>query len=345
MLATKSENYIDLIKQGKLKSLPAMNLQGRRDSEPNPDQKVDNHLQIKLELDFELNNKSASKFEFTTPSLDFKEHSLVLQSQLTLLKEILKSYPSTNLKLGQDYLTIFNKLTKPRQKRMKPEFLQEPMKSDHSFDITLSNTEKSLYFYFRGELYRLIRSFNEAKQNLERSIKLNPRNEDAWYAMGKLLISLNQVDEAREAFEFILDLKSTNHRVYYRLAQIQQLVGGVNTIDLYKQSVRIEPRFAKGWFGLGIAMFNQYQESENLQDVRMCISALNQAEKLGFQDLKLNETRGKCYQLLDKIDFAILDYSASQDKTLKRQCANLLKYKRELSKIVVKRLIDFPTRN
>ena len=297
----------------------------------------DNHKQIKLELDFELNNKSIAKFTYTTPSLDFLEHSKLLSSQLTLLKQILKSYPNTNSKLGQDFLTIFNKLTKPPQKRMKPELPREDLVSDHDFDPTLSNPQKSLYFYFRGELYRLIDKFEEAKYNLERSIKLNPRSLDSWYSMGKLLVSTNHLDQAKEAFQFMLDLDSSNCRACYRLGYVEQkLSNAAASIEMYKNSVRIDPKFSKGWFGLGLSLFELYHTTENLQDVRLAVSALNQAEKLGLKRAELNIARARCYQLLDKIDECILDYSMeSSEKSIKRHCANLLKYKRELMKTTV----------
>ena len=298
----------------------------------------ESQMEIALEMDFELKNKAATKFTFTTPSLDFLEHSELLRSQLLLLKQIIKSFPTKSIQLRHEYLTIFNKLTRPPQKRIKPEVVGE-LSSTHDFDPTLSNSQKSLYFYLRGELLRLINRFKESKYNLERSIKLNPLSQESWNALGKLYMKMERFEDSMEAFEFILRIDPNNYKAYYRLGQIQQILGRdiEKCIKLYKQNVRLESTYSKGWLGLGLALVQKFMKSMNLQDARLAIAALSQSEKLGCKSQELFEKRAHCFQYLDKIDESIADFLrfGNSNKVVKRHCANLQKYKRELTKEIV----------
>lgn len=88
---------------------------------------------------------------------------------------------------------------------------------------------------------------------LEKILKDDPSNANAWVALGNIYFDLNQNEKAIEAYKKGLELNSKQPdvwsdlgTVYFRLQQYDQ------SIEQFKKAIEINPKHAKAFYNLGV---------------------------------------------------------------------------------------------
>jgi tetratricopeptide (TPR) repeat protein len=154
----------------------------------------------------------------TTPQLDFDRNFLILSSVVDQLYSIRSSYGTatakTNITLDETIekaarcsLILLNKLTK-RQKMIHGDCLETKIIhiSTHSFDPTLSTSQKSRYYYIRGKILNVFQFFNESAEiNLQKATKLDPTLIDAWIQLGESYYKKGNHQSAMFCFQWGLE--------------------------------------------------------------------------------------------------------------------------------------------
>lgn len=167
----------------------------------------------------------------TTPKLDFNRNYCILNEVVSRLYEIRTSIHSEtalhSMNLGEALekaarrcLQLLNRLTKNRPaKRSKPKTLQDEQDKDnefetdkkikidlistHSFDPTLSSSQKAQYYTLRGKILNVFDGFSEqAEYNLQKATKLDPNLIEAWIHLGESYYKKRDLNSAEYCFRW-----------------------------------------------------------------------------------------------------------------------------------------------
>lgn len=89
-----------------------------------------------------------------------------------------------------------------------------------------------------GLNYVLLNDYGDAIKWLEKAVTLDNRNEEAWYYLGRAYYTRARLDEARKAFQSVLDLDPSNARAENNLGLIFETEGKpVDAIEAYRQAI------------------------------------------------------------------------------------------------------------
>jgi tetratricopeptide (TPR) repeat protein len=86
--------------------------------------------------------------------------------------------------------------------------------------------------------YALLNDYPDAIKWLEKAASMNSRNIDIWYYLGRAYYTVARLDEARKAFEAVLDLDPRNVRAENNLGLIHESSGEpVAAIEAYRRAI------------------------------------------------------------------------------------------------------------
>jgi tetratricopeptide (TPR) repeat protein len=292
--------------------------------------------------------------KFTTPSLDYKIHSKQLEEYVDLLFSYRKKLQETTvektimIKLVYDFLVIFNTITSIKkrnsnilQKVVTEEDLDEI--STHDFDPTLSNSQRAKYHFLRGKVLNIFESYHPgALDNLSKSVKLDPYSIEAWKELGECFWYKGDLEQSQNCFEYILDLNENQPQALVLLSMVKRRAGSVasdfvESIQLCKKALEMDPGFIEAWVGLGSTYMALYFKlTHNINDLYRALEAYDKA--IGSTNPDLYYSRAIIHQYLENVEDAIVDLkkAAVLDKSLETRCkhaiVNMKKYLRELVK-------------
>lgn len=105
--------------------------------------------------------------------------------------------------------------------------------------------------YNVGILYEKIKDFKKAKKAYKKAIKISPQ-EDFYYNLGEVLISLEEWDEAIEAFKTVLQTDSKDGNCYFNLGLCYYNKDEMNlATDNFQKSIELNPKDMFAHFYLG----------------------------------------------------------------------------------------------
>ena len=120
---------------------------------------------------------------FTTPSLDFNNHSKELEELVDKLYKFKSIEKDTQVvkELQEETLKRFNFLVLERNSRLKKTH------GSDKFDPTLSSKQKGKYHYLRGRILDLdeFSWSREAEEDFTRGLKFYPGLKEAWSCLGE----------------------------------------------------------------------------------------------------------------------------------------------------------------
>ena len=94
--------------------------------------------------------------------------------------------------------------------------------------------------------------FDAARDDLQSAIQINPRIAGYHEKLGTVLMELEQWDQAREAFEAALAVDENLFKAYYKLGQIYERQDDAqHALESYTAAVQHGPRFIEAYRSLG----------------------------------------------------------------------------------------------
>jgi tetratricopeptide (TPR) repeat protein len=303
---------------------------------------------------------------FTTPSLDFKSHSLQLEdyvNQLYLYRATLQTETIDHDRkqilscLVYDFLQLFNNITTAQRKSRNPK--DQPISqhndfnslkeedldtiSTHDFDPTLSNSQRAKYHYIRGKVLNIFESYHKgAEENLSKCVKLDPYFIPAWKQLGESFWNKGDLEQSQNCFEFILDLDENQADVLGFLAMVKRRNGASasdfgESIRLCKKAIEVDPEYIEAWVGLGSTFMALYFKlTHDIKDLHRALEAYDNA--IGSTNPDLYYSRAIIHQYLENIDESISDLKKTSelDRNLEFRCKhtilNMKKYVREVGR-------------
>lgn len=139
----------------------------------------------------------------------------------------------------------------------------------------IQNLEKSLELNpkdadvhaFLGIVYLLLSDFEGAEKEMEEALKLNPYLTDARNSLGAVYMKTGRGEEARAAFEEALKDRtySSPEKILYNLGTLHlEAKRYPEALDAFQRAVGSNSAYAKGYFGLG----QTYAETGKIEDAR-----------------------------------------------------------------------------
>lgn len=180
--------------------------QGSRRNDLNKLQKA--HRLMPKEPDFTAALAETSALEY------LNQQNKVLGEQAIVLAETVKSQNPVHLKFVKSYVRVYLTLS-----QVNPAFLNDAAQ-ELIRGTQLSPTDPKLR-YNLGLIYIQLENPAEAEKHLKAAITLKPNYDTARYALGMFYENQNQIQKAREQYQYILDFISPqNQNVLDRLKNL-----------------------------------------------------------------------------------------------------------------------------
>jgi protein O-GlcNAc transferase len=110
---------------------------------------------------------------------------------------------------------------------------------------------------FLGVVYLLLSDFPQAEKELEEALKLNPYLTDAKNSLGAVYMKTDRPEKAQGMFEDALKDKtySNPEKILYNLGTLHlDAKRYPEALDAFHRAVAANPGYAKGYFGMGLAL-------------------------------------------------------------------------------------------
>jgi len=94
----------------------------------------------------------------------------------------------------------------------------------------------------------------------------HPNNDSAWTVKGKILYSMKDYLEAKEAYKKALELNPENFQALYTLGKFAREEGDNETaMNYYQQAIEINPHYARIYTGMTIIEFERGHSQKALE--------------------------------------------------------------------------------
>ena len=131
--------------------------------------------------------------------------------------------------------------------------------------------ERPIYVYWLGKLDYDDHRYEEADEELRRSLALDPRSARAWDSLGLTFDMQGHADQARTAFEKAATLNREQphpspwppHDLGYWLFRMNQIQDAEAAL---RESLRYDPAFAQGHYHLGRTLEKEGRDSEAITE-------------------------------------------------------------------------------
>jgi tetratricopeptide (TPR) repeat protein len=179
---------------------------------------------------------------------------------------------------------------------------------------TDSTLQKFCYIY-RAFSYNGLLKYNEAIQDLDKAVALDPGDLASYTDRGKTKAYANKLEEARSDFLFILTKDSTDTQgqaALYYLAKIEyQLRNMPGSIKYYDKLILLLPGDAELYFNLGAAKGSMLNPAEAIKDydqaIRIDPKYREAYANRGVEKINLLTTKGNIQPTKDQTADACLD--------------------------------------
>jgi tetratricopeptide (TPR) repeat protein len=150
--------------------------------------------------------------------------------------------------------------------------------------------------------YVLVNDYPNAIKWLEEAVKRDPKNEDAWYYLGRAYYTKARMGEARKAFETILTINPRSVKAENNLGLIFENEGKIaDALNAYRTAIAWQENIPhpseQPYVNLGNLLMEQGQ-------VRDAIGPLEKAVSLAPNDAYCHMTLGMAYRQLGQLEKA-----------------------------------------
>ncbi len=143
--------------------------------------------------------------------------------------------------------------------------------------------------------------WQEAVDQLQRCLKLNPNFDNAMTGLARALDKLGHADDARTWLEKAVSINPQNYRAWYETGLLDAVSNPAAALSSYQEAVAVQPNFYPGQRELGMALFNQ-------KDYVAAAPHLEKAITLGLEDAHLHNYLGICYSRTNRLEKAVRNY-------------------------------------
>mgnify|MGYP001194154222 FL=1 len=122
-------------------------------------------------------------------------------------------------------------------------------------------------YYYLGNLKISLNKFKDAEDNFRKAIELKPDFFQAQMNLANTLKELNKLQESEEIYKKVTKSEATHYKAYFNLGCLYQQLGRLKEAEenFYK-AIRIKPDFFQAYMNLGSVLKNLYKfnEAENI---------------------------------------------------------------------------------
>jgi tetratricopeptide (TPR) repeat protein len=180
--------------------------------------------------------------------------------------------------------------------------LQEYKKALPVCEKSFTNRENSVNYYLNGIVLDNLGNTADAEKSLKKSIAKDKKNEDAYIAYADLLIRVNKLDEAKENCEALLKVNPGNTNAYIERSKIYvKRLDYPTAINDISKAIIMKPDDDQLFFirGQYYQQFTQYQNAIN--DYNKVLMLNNKNAEAFYQ-------RASCYEQVANFKAAVKDY-------------------------------------
>ncbi|ANN63462.1 hypothetical protein SZ47_09765 [Brachyspira hyodysenteriae] len=213
--------------------------------------------------------------------------------------------------------------------------LYEEAIEDFNKIIELNPKDRDAYF-FRGLTKTGLKLYEEAIEDFNEAIKLNLKNWESYFARGVSKSSLKLYEEAIEDFNKSIELNSDNEEAYFNrgIAKVK-LARYEEAIVDFNKTIKLNPKNEKAYFNRGIAKIESKKYGKDIEDFNKAIELNPDNEEAYFN-------RGIAKVKLARYEEAIVDFNKSIELNPKNEKAY---FNRGIAKIKLARyeeaIVDF----
>lgn len=128
---------------------------------------------------------------------------------------------------------------------------------------------------YLGVVYLLLSDYQHAERELEEALKLNPYLTDARNSLGAVYMKTGRAERARAAFDEALRDKTypSPEKILYNIGTLQlEEKHPSEALETFRRAVAANPAYAKGYFGLGLALSQAGRREDAVENFRKVIS-------------------------------------------------------------------------
>ena len=130
--------------------------------------------------------------------------------------------------------------------------------------------------------------FGRANECFSGILDQSPDEPNALHMMGVIARKQNQLDAAEKYFRRSLNAEQRQPQVLNNLANLIRGMGRVEeAIGLYEKAVRMEPRFADGWFNLGLTYQGRAEHPAAIDALKKVSSVQTRLLTMGREECEL----------------------------------------------------------
>ncbi|MCZ9850025.1 tetratricopeptide repeat protein [Brachyspira hyodysenteriae] len=213
--------------------------------------------------------------------------------------------------------------------------LYEEAIEDFNKIIELNPKDRDAYF-FRGLTKTGLKLYEEAIEDFNKIIELNPKDRDAYFFRGLTKTGLKLYEEAIEDFNEAIKLNLKNWESYFaRGVSKSSLKLYEEAIVDFNKTIKLNPKNEKAYFNRGIAKIESKKYGKDIEDFNKAIELNPDNEEAYFN-------RGIAKVKLARYEEAIVDFNKSIELNPKNEKAY---FNRGIEKIKLARyeeaIVDF----
>lgn len=154
---------------------------------------------------------------------------------------------------------------------------------DDNLTLKKYKSKEANMYYMIGYSYWQLKRFDTAIPYMEKANELDETNEEYKQVMGRLYYIVKEFDKSRKCYEAVLKLNDKNEKAYYNLGLIclkQTPMDTKKAKEYFNKAIDLYPEYAMAYAGMSMAYyFEDNKEKTNY--------FLNKAIKYGFNDLPI----------------------------------------------------------
>jgi tetratricopeptide (TPR) repeat protein len=158
--------------------------------------------------------------------------------------------------------------------------------------------------FLLGESALRRQNWNQAAEQLQRCLALNPNFDNAMTGLARALAKLGRIDEAKDWLQKALQSNPQNYRAWYQQGLLVTGSDPAAAQAAYERTIAIQPNFFAGQRELGMLLFQQ-------KNYDAAAPHLEKAIGLGLEDARLHNYLGICYSQMNRLPLAIKSYRAA----------------------------------
>ncbi len=172
--------------------------------------------------------------------------------------------------------------------------------------------------FLLGESALRRQSWEQAAEQLQQCLELNPSFDNAMTGLARALAKLGRTGEARSWLNKALQGNPQNYRAWYQIGLLESDHSASAGQSAYEKAVGIQPNFAPSQRELGLLLFQN-------QKYAAATPHLEKAIALGLEDAHLHNFLGICYSQTSQIAKAVREHrrAVELDPTLAEAHLNL----------------------